>query len=145
MPAVSDQHKRINRTVNKASRAKSRWPWVIAVAILAPLAMVGSHFLLNDSSAKAEQLRLGKLAYQDNCASCHGADLNGSRKGPPFIHKVYEPAHHGDEAFYRAAANGVRAHHWRFGDMPPVEGISRNEVSDIIAYIREQQRQQGIR
>ncbi|GAA3713229.1 hypothetical protein GCM10022421_20590 [Oceanisphaera sediminis] len=106
--------------------------------------MVGSHFLLNDSSAEAEQLRLGKLAYQDNCASCHGADLNGTRKGPPFIHKVYEPSHHGDEAFYRAAANGVRAHHWRFGDMPPVAGVTREEVGDIIAYIREQQRQQGI-
>jgi hypothetical protein len=31
-----------------------------------------------------------------------------------------------------------------FGDMPPVPGISRDEVGDIIAYIREQQRQNGI-
>ncbi|MFP2768510.1 c-type cytochrome [Oceanisphaera sp. KMM 10153] len=111
---------------------------------LAALAMVGSHFLPGDSSAGAEQIRRGKLAYLDNCAGCHGADLKGSRQGPPFIHQVYEPSHHGDEAFYRAAVNGVRAHHWRFGDMPPVPGISRDQVGDIIAYIREQQRQNGI-
>lgn len=137
--------------MHHTARAKSRWPWVMAMALLSLLAMVASHFLLTDAPARAEQpsakselLRLGKLIYQESCASCHGADLNGTRQGPPLIHPVYEPAHHGDEAFYRAAANGVRAHHWRFGDMPPVAGISRDEVRNIIAYVRDQQRQQGI-
>ncbi|MFB9846546.1 c-type cytochrome [Oceanisphaera arctica] len=114
------------------------------MVVLAPLVMVGSHFLPGDLSVGAEQIQRGKQAYNENCASCHGADLKGTRQGPPFIHKVYEPSHHGDEAFYRAAANGVRAHHWRFGDMPPVPGATREEVGDIIAYIRDKQRQHGI-
>jgi hypothetical protein len=39
---------------------------------------------------------------------------------------------------------GVQAHHWRFGNMPPVEGITRAEVATIITYIRELQRANGI-
>ena len=131
--------------MNKTSKSTRWWPWLIALGGLVLLATVGSQFLQGDVAGKAEQVRQGKLAYNDNCASCHGADLKGSREGPPFIHKVYEPSHHGDEAFYRAAANGVRAHHWRFGDMPPVAGVTREEVGDIIAYIREQQRENGIK
>ena len=57
---------------------------------------------------------------------------------------IYEPSHHGDEAFQRAAAVGVRGHHWPFGDMPPVEGVTRGDVTMIIAYIRELQRANGI-
>jgi len=39
---------------------------------------------------------------------------------------------------------GVRGHHWPFGDMPPVEGVTRGDVTMIIAYIRELQRANGI-
>ena len=63
---------------------------------------------------------------------------------PPLVHKIYEPSHHGDESFQRAAAVGVRAHHWSFGDMPAVEGITRGDVTMIVAYIRELQRANGI-
>ena len=45
-----------------------------------------------------------------------------------------EPGHHGDGSFHQAVARGVRAHHWRFGDMPPVEGLSRRDVAGIVAY-----------
>jgi len=86
----------------------------------------------------------GKLAFEENCVSCHGVNGAGSENGPPFIHKIYEPSHHGDAAFYLAARNGVRAHHWRFGDMPPVEGVSDQEVEYIVAYVREVQRANGI-
>lgn len=131
--------------MNNTSKS-SRWLlWGAGVVGLAVIAMAGSHFLSGNLSARKEQIQQGKLAYNDNCASCHGADLQGTRQGPSFIHPVYEPSHHGDEAFYRAAANGVRAHHWRFGDMPPVSGVTQNEVSNIIVYIREQQRQNGIK
>jgi len=41
------------------------------------------------------------------------------------------------------APAGVR--HWRFGDMPPVEGLSRRDVAAIVAYVRELQRANGIR
>tara|TARA_R110000751_G_scaffold64680_2_gene132769 strand:+ start:1038 stop:1472 length:435 start_codon:yes stop_codon:yes gene_type:complete len=105
----------------------------------APLADV----ILPDTLSQNAQI--GQRAYEVNCAACHGANAAGQEGvAPPLVHKIYEPGHHGDESFQRAAAMGVQAHHWRFGDMPPVEGITRADVSFIIAYIRELQRANGI-
>lgn len=75
----------------------------------------------------------------------HGADATGQEGvAPPLVHKIYEPSHHGDQAFFLAAKQGVRAHHWRFGDMPPVEGITDPEIERIVTYIRTLQRANGI-
>jgi mono/diheme cytochrome c family protein len=88
---------------------------------------------------------LGRTIFENTCAACHGAQGVGNvEAGPPLIHKIYEPSHHGDESFQRAVANGVRAHHWRFGDMPAVDGFTRGDVAMVIAYIREIQRANGI-
>lgn len=87
----------------------------------------------------------GKPLFVKNCASCHGQDLKGTDKGPPFLHRVYESSHHADAAFQLAVKNGARAHHWRFGDMLPVQGLSPDDVAHITAYIRMQQRIAGIR
>ena len=87
----------------------------------------------------------GKALYAQHCASCHGADLKGGDKGPPFLHRIYEPSHHADLAFQLAVRNGVRAHHWPFGDMEPVPGVTPDEVAHITAYIRAEQRKVGIR
>lgn len=93
-------------------------------------------------SAKAE---LGKVAFDAKCAACHGLNAAGQDGvAPPLVHKIYEPSHHGDAAFLMAARNGVRAHHWRFGNMPPVEGVTDSDVKMIIAYVRELQRVNGI-
>jgi len=86
----------------------------------------------------------GKALYASHCASCHGTDLKGSDKGPPMLHKVYEPSHHGDVAFQIAAARGVRAHHWQFGDMAPVPAVTPDDVAHITAFIRAEQRKVGI-
>jgi hypothetical protein len=56
---------------------------------------------------------------------------------------VYEPGHHSDDAFRTAIANGSPAHHWDFGDMPAVPGLSAAEVDGIIAYVRQVQQEQG--
>jgi mono/diheme cytochrome c family protein len=87
---------------------------------------------------------LGKALYQKNCASCHGQDLKGTSKGPPFLHRVYEPSHHADAAFQLAARSGVRAHHWQFGDMQPVAAVTPDDVAHITAFIRMAQRKAGI-
>ncbi len=90
--------------------------------------------------------QLGRKTYDANCASCHGRNAAGQDGvAPPLVHIVYEPGHHGDESFQRAVARGVRAHHWRFGDMPPVEGLTRRDVAAVVAYVRELQRANGIR
>jgi len=88
---------------------------------------------------------IGKRIFDSACAACHGANAAGTNGlAPPLVHKVYEPGHHADEAFQRAAALGVKSHHWPFGDMPPVSGLTRGDVTMIITYIRELQRANGI-
>lgn len=47
-------------------------------------------------------------------------------------------------AFQMAVAQGVRAHHWPFGDMPPQAGLTREDVGNIVAYVRALQRANGI-
>lgn len=93
----------------------------------------------------SQNAQIGQLAFEAKCAACHGLNAAGQDGvAPPLVHIIYEPSHHGDEAFQRAAAMGVRGHHWPFGDMPPVEGVTRGDVTMIIAYIRELQRANGI-
>ncbi|MDT8376761.1 MAG: cytochrome c [Mariprofundaceae bacterium] len=87
---------------------------------------------------------LGLALFNANCKACHGSGALGSKLGPPLIHRIYEPGHHADFSFYRAVKNGVRGHHWNFGDMPPVPAVSVEQAGHIIAYIRQQQRLAGI-
>lgn len=93
-------------------------------------------------SAEAEA---GEVLFKANCMACHGERASGTNLGPPLIHDIYNPGHHSDEAFYLAAATGVRQHHWPYGDMPPQPQVSREEVTKIIRYIREVQEANGIR
>ena len=86
----------------------------------------------------------GADLFATNCAVCHGENAAGTDQGPPFIHRIYEPNHHADMAFQLAVQNGVRAHHWRFGNMPPVEGMSQDDVEKTVAYVRALQRANGI-
>lgn len=93
----------------------------------------------------SQNAQIGQLAFEAKCAACHGANAAGQDGvAPPLVHIIYEPSHHGDEAFQRAAELGVQGHHWPFGDMPPVEGVTRGDVTMVIAYIRELQRANGI-
>ena len=86
----------------------------------------------------------GKGLYRKYCSACHGRDATGGRTGPPLLHKIYEPGHHADLAFYMAVSNGVRQHHWKFGDMSPVSGVSPEDAGHIVAFIRAEQRKVGI-
>ncbi len=92
-------------------------------------------------SAKAQA---GAVAFNSNCVLCHGVNAAGTNQGPPLVHKIYEPGHHQDFAFRNAVRNGVMAHHWQFGNMPPVPGISDDDIAQIICYVRELQQANGI-
>ena len=85
----------------------------------------------------------GSELYAEACASCHGSDLRGTDRGPSHLSEVYEPGHHGDAAFLLAARRGVAPHHWSFGPMPPIEGLSDAEVEAIVAFVRDAQRREG--
>jgi len=63
---------------------------------------------------------------------------------PPLVHKIYEPSHHADGSFFLAVRQGVRAHHWPFGNMPPIEDLTERDVGRIVAYVRTLQRANGI-
>jgi mono/diheme cytochrome c family protein len=90
------------------------------------------------------EFQVGETAFNANCAACHGKQAAGTDHGPPFVNKIYEPNHHGDQAFQLATANGVKAHHWEFGNMPKVEGVTPGDVDQIVKYVRWLQRQAGI-
>ena len=85
----------------------------------------------------------GAVVYQARCASCHGEDLRGTDKGPSQLSIVYEPNHHGDDAYRSAILNGVVQHHWGFGNMPAVEDITDEQIELVINYIRNQQQTFG--
>lgn len=86
----------------------------------------------------------GEAAFDANCAQCHGPRAFGTAVGPPLVHIIYEPGHHADIAFRMAAGQGVRAHHWGFGDMAPVPAATPEDVEAIIGYVRFLQREAGI-
>ena len=97
----------------------------------------------SESGAPAEFSK-GEALFTTNCARCHGVKAGGTNSGPPLVHKIYEPNHHGDPSFHRAVQTGVVAHHWSFGNMPRVENVGPEKVDAIIGYVRWLQRQAGI-
>ena len=89
--------------------------------------------------------QIGKRVFEAKCAACHGTNAAGQNGvAPPLVHKIYEPNHHSDMAFVLAAKNGVRSHHWNFGNMPPVEGLTDADVKMIARFVRELQAENGI-
>ncbi len=128
---------------------------VIAIVVIVALAVLmrslsdtgetGQPMVQVKVPALSTDAKQGETLFNANCANCHGRNAAGQAGiAPPLVHKIYEPNHHADGAFQRAAKYGVRAHHWRFGNMPPVAGITRHEVSKVIVYVRELQRANGI-
>ena len=115
---------------------------VLALAgITAALAACGS-----DGDSRVDELATdadGATVYAARCASCHGDDLRGTDRGPSHLSIVYEPGHHDDVSYRAAIRNGVRQHHWPFGDMPPVEDITDAQIEEVIGFIRGEQRRLG--
>ncbi len=100
--------------------------------------------LASEAKPLPAELEEGEATFNTFCSRCHGPQGRGTNNGPPLVHKIYEPNHHADMAFQQAAARGVRAHHWKFGNMPKIEGVKPEDVTKIIGYIRWLQRQAGI-
>jgi mono/diheme cytochrome c family protein len=86
----------------------------------------------------------GREAFQENCAACHGSTAGGTDKGPPLVHKWYQPGHHADVSFVLAAKRGAPQHHWHFGNMPPQPQVGERSMQQIIEYVRELQQANGI-
>ncbi len=118
-------------------------PAAVALALCLAVSRAAAAADASDSKVLSA-LAKGEALFNTNCSVCHGVGARGTKQGPPFLDKIYEPNHHADIAFYRAAEMGVRAHHWKFGDMPKIPGVARDDLTQIIAYIRWLQKQAGI-
>lgn len=99
---------------------------------------------MEPSGSTEADLAHGKALFDRSCMACHGPEGRGSQAGPGLVNEIYVPKHHADEAFLLAVQRGVRAHHWRFGDMPPVPNLSPDQVKLIIAYVRDLQKKEGL-
>jgi mono/diheme cytochrome c family protein len=86
----------------------------------------------------------GAALFDAKCSRCHGAGAAGTDHGPSLLDPFYAPSRHPDAAFERALRDGVRAYHWRFGDMPRIGGLTDAEVTAIITYVRDRQRAAGL-
>ena len=117
---------------------------IIAIGIAVAMGAITANAQEINEPELTGPLKLGAFTYALKCSACHGGKAQGTDKGPPFLSRIYEPGHHPDEAFYRAARNGARAHHWNFGDMPPVDSITDQQIGLIVQYVRAMQRANGI-
>jgi mono/diheme cytochrome c family protein len=124
--------------------AALKWGFVGGVGLMVLAASVPMAQAKPDAPPVPAEFGKGEAKFKANCARCHGERGVGTNQGPPLVHKIYEPNHHGDPAFQRAVANGVRAHHWQFGDMPRIDGVTPDDVEQIVKYVRWLQRQAGI-
>jgi mono/diheme cytochrome c family protein len=90
-----------------------------------------------------ELVAAGEALYFATCAECHGGDLRGTDLGPSHLSIVYAPNHHTDFAFVQAIKFGSQQHHWPYGPMEPIPGLSDEQIAAIIAFVRENQRVEG--
>jgi len=125
---------------------------VIAVLVGGVVVLIGQ-LTATDNSKTIARLNVpafsstairGQQLFNETCAACHGNNAAGSNNGPPLVHRLYVPNHHGENAFQAAVQRGVRAHHWNFGNMPPQPQVSQEDVTLIVRYIREMQRANGL-
>lgn len=129
-------------------RVRVNWRMAPLVLVIAASALVGacsksSNAATDTTAPDVGAIELGATVYAGSCAECHGSDLRGTDQGPSHLSTFYEPNHHGDDAFRSAIANGAPQHHWTFGPMAPVSGLSAAETDAVIAYVRAQQQEQG--
>lgn len=132
--------------MNMTTRASQAvWMTVLVLALgAAPACSQGESQPQSATEAVPAELQSGEQKFVANCSACHGVGGVGTKQGPPLVHKIYEPNHHGDAAFQRAAANGVQSHHWEFGNMPKIPGVTSSDVELIVKYVRWLQKQAGI-
>ncbi|MBT8212158.1 MAG: cytochrome c [Acidimicrobiia bacterium] len=126
-----------------ASFARSSLPLVACMAAIVGITGACGSSDTSSPDQSAPAVARGAEVYAASCASCHGEDLRGTDKGPSHLSIVYEPNHHTDDSFRSAIANGAPQHHWTFGDMPAIGGLSPEDVDSVIAFVRAEQQRRG--
>ena len=133
--------------------------WLVPIGGLAVLGAIGFLWLTGTLSFQREapsvspstgkpvppEFTMGETLFNTHCSVCHGPSAVGTQQGPSLLWRVYAPSHHSDASFYLAVKQGVRAHHWLFGNMPAMPHVGEDEITQIIPYIRWLQQQAGVR
>jgi mono/diheme cytochrome c family protein len=129
-------------------------PKLLVLAVIAGgLGLFASRLLDTDGGAVTVKVAVptlspvaaaGRVAFDANCAQCHGKSGSGTKQGPPLVHDIYNPGHHSDEAFLYAVRQGVRQHHWPYGNMPSQPQVTDPQLAEIVSYVRELQQANGI-
>ena len=113
------------------------------VAVFVLLVVTGCGGDGGSQQGTAGAVQAGEKLFNTNCSACHGVGAVGTNQGPPLIDRTYYPGHHNDFSIRNAIKNGVRAHHWNFGNMLPVPGVTEDDAEKIICYIRDTQLANG--
>lgn len=135
---------------------------VVAVAVASALAVmvvmpspgqqqsgqVGETLTFLGKPVAAEQIEEGRQLYAVNCASCHGANLEGQANWKRRLPTGRMPApphdetghtwHHADQDLFTITKHGVEAVVPGYeSDMTAFDGIlSDDEISAVLAYIK---------
>ncbi len=126
---------------------------LLAAVIVVGIGVAGWKFFGPANSSETASVKVpelspqavaGKVSFDANCARCHGPNGSGTTQGPPLVHDIYNPGHHPDGAFLQAVREGVRQHHWPFGNMPAQPQVTDEQVALIVRYMRELQQANGI-
>ena len=86
-----------------------------------------------DSASKAD-VQAGAVLYRDKgCPQCHGADLNGNKKGPALADINNDSAWPPEKITKQITDGGVK--------MPPFgESLTDPEVAQLVAFLRAKDR-----
>ncbi|WP_372071407.1 cytochrome c [Tistrella mobilis] len=128
---------------------------VLGAAALAAAVAAGWAFWPSTPGGRADaddarQVGLGKVVYQENCVSCHGANLEGQpdwrtrkpdgRLPAPPHDETGHTWHHPDQQLFRITKLGVKpplAPEGYQSDMPAFGGVlSDDEIWAVLAFIK---------
>ena len=80
------------------------------------------------------QASAGAILFRDNCAKCHGANLEGTKKAPALA-EIRTKKHWTDEKLTNRIQNGAGS------KMPPFrDSLSSEQIQQLIAYLRAENR-----
>ena len=87
----------------------------------------------SDSASKADE-QAGAVLYRDKgCPQCHGADLNGNKKGPSLADIRTDPAWPPEKITKQITDGGQK--------MPPFgDSLTDPEVAQLVAFLRAKDR-----